>query len=568
MDRQILALLHTVQRPGRYAGGEWNAVRKEPGPGTLSVALCASQVYEGAMSSLECQALYQALNASPGIACERVFLPWPDMAQALRSGGLPLFGLESGRPLAGFDVVLVAFGRAGEYPNILTCLELGGVPLHAAARDERHPVVVAAGSRLLNPEPLAPFLDLVLLGEPQEPVLELAALALEMAGRGGGLRSQKQAFLKEAARLGGAYVPGWYRSEPDPGGVRPRCQLAPCQVQAGRAERLGAAWMRPVVPYLEVANDRGLVEVQRSCGGFCRGCASGGGCEHLRERSAAEVAEIAGELARTCGYREFALLGPDAADYGPWVEPVRLLRAKLPSPEHTFTVPPLAWDAPQRGLGAEEGLGQRLANSAAALCRLGVTSFRIRCALGRPGDGVREVEWAVETAARIDEAGSKVLERRPRVRVEAQPFAPRPHLPGERSPIASREDAQRLAGMLRKGLRRLGVQALTGDYDAALFETAMALGDRRAAAAVEEAWRAGCRLESWGQPFDAPRWAAAFRQAGIDPAAYASRTRPKDEVLPWARIVAPGASASPVAQPFGECVEQPCPICQQGARAS
>ncbi len=567
-DLKLAPLFQRVQRPGRYAGAEWNATVKEPAPGGVTVALCSSGVYETGMSNLEYQTLYQLLNAVPRVTCERAFTPWADMAAAMREGAVPLFTLEGKRPVASFDIVLFFLGDETGYTNVLECLDLAGLPLRAGDRDRRHPIVMAAGSRVLNPEPLYAFIDLFLLGEPEEAALEAVQLALEMKDRAGGQAPQREAFLAQASLRPGLYTPSLYRpvhgAGGTPAGIEAVCRRLPERVWARLVPKLGPPLVRPVVPYLEVADDRGLVEVQRSCGGFCRGCAAGGRCAYLRQRHAAEVVSAIEALVQQCGHREFALRAPEAADYAPWLDLLRMLRAKYPGPEYLFLPPALGTEATSAGLGAEEGHPERLAASAEAMFRLGGSGARVRCVLGRPGEGTREVERVLALAAALQEAGVRALGRRPRIRVGADYFAPRPHAASERSAMPPKDDLDRLHASLRKGLRKLGAQLFAADPDATFVQTALAMGDRRAGEAIEQAWRMGCAFEGGGQRFELARWAEAFRLAGLDLAWYASRSRPADEVLPWAHIVPPGAEPvpGPAASVGRRCAAQPCPVCR------
>ena len=558
-DIAIESLLKRVQKPGRYANGEWNAVIKDWTDVEATAVISYPDVYEVGMSSLELQTLYQLLNAESRVLCERVFTPWTDMAAAMREAGLPLYSLESRRPLQAFDLVFVVLGPEHGYTNVLESLDLAGVPVKAAERDGSAPLVVGLGSGLANPEPLADFFDLFILGEPEGVLLELLDLFLLMKRAAGG-RPHREAFLAKATRIPGVYVPSMFHAAHGGGSnapARPVCRRISEPVRRSSAE-LRPALTRPVVPYLEALPDRGVVEVARDCGGSCRGCRAGSPCELPRRRSVEAVVDAIDALVRSCGYREIGLQAPDGDDYEPLMEIARAVRARYPVGELTLFLPPIQIPPdrpPDRALASAE-----------MAFRMGWSGLRYRWVLGRPaGEGDRQID-IVQLVALTQETGRRILGRRPKVRVEASYHRPRPQMLSERSAtMPPVDELQKLQTDLRKGLRKLGAHLSAPDPNATEVEAALAMGDRRVANVIFQAWRLGSTFDGWSQRFDSSRWDEAFRLAGLDPDLFIRRPRSDQETMPWSHIWSSGAGES--TKPADDalpaaCAEQPCPVCR------
>ena len=295
------SILHKVTRPARYTGGEWNSVVKEWDETPVRIALSYPDAYEIGMSNMALPILYEILNSQPDVLCERVFAPWVDMASEMKAGGIPLFSLESKRPLKEFDIIGFSLGYELTYTNVLNMLDLAGIPVLATERDDSYPIVIAGGSCSLNPEPMADFMDFFVVGEGEEVVLELLDSFRDWKGKEG----SREHLLRHMATIAGVYVPSLYQVEYQADGrlksFRPTVPEAKAIIQRRIVSKLPPAVTKPVVPYIEVIHDRGGVEIQRGCSRGCRFCQAGIIYRPVRERSPQEVVEAVEELLDNCG---------------------------------------------------------------------------------------------------------------------------------------------------------------------------------------------------------------------------------------------------------------------------
>ncbi|MFH1169794.1 MAG: radical SAM protein, partial [Chloroflexota bacterium] len=310
-------MLRRVSKPARYTGGEWNSVAKDWDKTDIRVALGFPDLYEIGMSNVALPILYELLNSQPDMLAERVYAPWADMEAAMRSGGMPLYGLETKHPLKDFDIIGFSLGYELTYTNVLNMLDLAQIPVLAAERDGSYPLVIAGGGCALNPEPMADFIDLFVLGEGEEVLLELldSFRAWKRQGRG----AAKSELLRQLAAIPGVYVPSLYHVEYQADGtfksLTPAVPGASPSLRRRIVTSLPPPVTRPVVPYIEVVHDRGAIEVQRGCSCGCRFCQAGTIYRPVRERSHEEVVRAAGELIANCGYDVVSLVSLNTSDY-------------------------------------------------------------------------------------------------------------------------------------------------------------------------------------------------------------------------------------------------------------
>ncbi len=531
-------VLSHVQKPGRYVDGEWNAVHKDRDAVDAALALCYPDTYEVGMSRLEYQVLYRAVNDSRAYLAERAFTPWADMAGELRGAGEPLYTLESGSRVAGFDLVAFLVGRPTTYVNLLESLDLAGIPLLSSDRDDRHPPVLGLSASNGNWEPLSAFLDLCIVGAPEKALFALLKLARPANN------ASKSEFLARAARIEGVYVPSLYdvvyADDGTVSSVAPVCKQVPAAVTRLRREALGPPLTNPVVPNLEVFQDRGVIEVQGD-----------GGTNGAR--SVEEVVAAIDELVARCGYRDVALLHPNGLSV--LMEIARAVKAKYPPEELTLQIPAIP-------IEIEDAAGAaRTVESAVQALTMGWSSLRFAWEIGRPGESAGTIERVVDVLGQVQTLGQRATGRRPRLRLEVANFTPRSGTPSERQPMAPPEELRDRLVALRKMVRRIGIQLTTTEPDLSLVETALAIGDRRVGPVVYHAWQAGSSFADWSGRFDLDVWSRAFEQAGVDPK-LATRGRTPGEVLPWAHV---GAVAEAEPKPRRGCRTQPCPVCGTSA---
>ncbi len=584
-------VLARVARPARYLDGEPGAVHKDHAAVAVRFALAYPDVYEVGMSNLGLRLLYHYLNRREDTVAERVFSPWTDMEAEMRRSGLRLFALESGAPVAAFDFLGISLQYELTYTNVLGLLDLSGLALRAADRRPGDPLVIGGGPCAFNPEPLAPFFDLFLLGEAEEALGELvdAYLAWGRAagpGPGGRPRSAAERFDLLAAlatRVPGVYVPEFYdvtyREDGTVRAVKPRRPGIPDRVVKRVVADLDACPLPPdpVMPFVETVHDRAVVEVMRGCTRGCRFCQAGMIYRPVRERGREEVLETARRILAGTGYEEVSLTSLSTCDWGPVADAVRELitehgrkgvglslsslrtdtfavdlASKIQEVRKTgLTFAPEAGTPRLRAVINKGVTGQDLVEAAGAAFGAGWDRLKLYYMVGLPTETDEDLEGIVGQVAEVQEVyesrgEGKMVARRPlALTVSLATFVPKAHTPFQWEPQVTLAEAERRLHLVRRGLsrggggsggrrrRRGGIKVDWHNPAMSRIEAVLARGDRRLADAVEEAWRRGARFDGWTELFRPDLWDAAFQARGLDPAFYANRLRPEDEVFPW-----------------------------------
>ena len=561
---RIERILPLVRTPAAYVGGEWNVCRKTVTDDMTRVALVFPDTYAIGMSHLGLQILYHVLNARDDVFCERAFMPWPDMEAHLRENDIPLYSLETFTPLSAFDVVAFSLQYEMTYANVLTILDLGGIPLHASERSPDDPLVVAGGPGALNPEPLADFIDLFVVGDGEETAPALVDVLRDARG----LADRRERLTALARSNASFYVPSLYDVRYADDGtldaLEPVVENIPFPVKAAVVRDLDAAPFptAPIVPNTEVIHDRIALEIMRGCMHHCRFCHSGATRRPLRVRSVETLVELVKAAYASTGCDEISLTSLSSNDYPDLARLLAKLDAHFRPLSVNLSVPSLRVNAALMGLpellarvrksgltfapeAATSELGEiirkniridDLITGVREAYAAGWDLVKLYFMVGLPGETDADVDAIVPLAKRVSNLRRDLGGAPAKVNVTVAPFIPKPHTPFQWEPMAATPCLASVRDRLRSALRGRRIQIKFHNVQRSFLEAVFSRGDRRLGKVIETAWRTGARLDAWDEHFHPDVWHAAFDTCAIDPAFYALRPRDLNELLPWSHI--------------------------------
>ncbi len=565
-NNRLEKLMLSVQKPGRYSGGEINSVIKDKSKVDVRFAFCFPDTYEIGMSHLGMKILYSQFNARDDIWCERVFAPWVDFEEVMRKNDIPLFALESRDSIKDFDIIGFTLQYELSYTNVLNMLDLAGIPLRSADRKDLAPLICAGGPCACNPEPLTDFVDLFFLGEGEEVDLELIDLYKKYGKNG-----DKQAFLREAAQIPGVYVPSLYDIEYNTDGtikaITPK-DNAPETIRKRIINDLDTVHYpdKFVMPYIEIVHDRAVQEIFRGCIRGCRFCQAGFIYRPVRQKSPEVVNKQAKALCDNTGYDEISLSSLSTSDYT-GLEP--LLNDMLDWSQKdkvSLSLPSLRVDnfskelldkinhVRKSGLTfAPEAGTQRLRDvinknvtedEIMRTCRMafegGYTSVKLYFMLGLPTETDEDLRGIAELGQKIVNEfyamPNKPKGKSVNVSISVSTFVPKPFTPFQFEPQIDIDEMRRRQQVVRNSVTTRKVNVSWHESKVSFLEGVFARGDRRLGKVIETAVKKGCRFDGWDECFDIDKWLEAFKECGVEPSFYANRKREFEEILPWEHL--------------------------------
>ncbi len=560
-------LLLSVQKPGRYSGGEMGSVIKDKEKVDVRFAFCFPDTYEIGMSHLGMKILYSQFNSREDIWCERVFAPWTDFEDVMRRENIPLFALESRDSIKDFDFIGFTLQYEMAYTNVLNMLDLAGVPIKSQERKGLSPLVVAGGPCACNPEPLADFIDLFFLGEGEEVDLEVIDLYKEYKKKG----ATKEEFLKAAAKIEGVYVPSLYDISYDDSGKITSITAkedAPKTVKKRIIKDLDKAYYPDnfVVPFIEIVHDRVVQEVFRGCIRGCRFCQAGFIYRPVREKSSDVINRQAKCLCENTGYDEISLSSLSTSDYSE-IEPLLNKMLDWTGENHvSLALPSLRIDnfsdellekinhvrksgltfAPEAGTQRLRDVinknvtEEEIINTCRTAFAGGYTAVKLYFMLGLPTETDEDLKGIADLGQRIVneyyDLPNKPKGKSVSVSISVSTFVPKPFTPFQFEPQIEETEIRRRQEYLKSCITTKKISLSYHDSATSCLEGVLARGDRRLSKVIEAAYRKGCRFDSWTECFKPELWDEAFSESGLTAEFYANRTRTFDEILPWEHL--------------------------------